>query len=350
MGRLSVVPSRWVLHVDLDQFIAAVEVLRRPELVGRPVVVGGDGDPTRPRQVVATASYEAREHGVHSGVPMARAFKLCPEAVFLPHDAPAYDAASAQVMAVLRELPVLVQVLGWDEAFLGSDTDDPQALAHEVRRRVLDRTRLSCAVGIGDNTLRAKTATGFAKPGGVATLTEADWLPMMGEEPTRSLWGVGPRTSARLEAMGIRTVEQLARADHVALAAELGPSTGPWLVLLGRGRSTNEVDPRPWVPRSASRETTYTEDLTEPQQLREAVMRLVAQVAADVATDGRTVERVVVKARFRPFLTRSRGVVVRPATTDGPELEKAALTALARFELDRPVRLLGVRAEFTQQA
>jgi len=343
------VPSRWVLHVDLDQFVAAVEVLRRPELVGRPVVVGGDGDPRRPRQVVATASYEAREHGVHSGVPMARALTLCPDAVFLPHDAPAYDAASAQVMAVLRELPVLVQVLGWDEAFLGSDTDDPQALAHEVRRRVLEQTRLSCAVGIGDNTLRAKTATGFAKPGGVATLTEADWLPVMGGRPTRSLWGVGPRTSSRLEAMGIRTVEQLARADHVALADALGPSTGPWLVLLGRGRSTSEVDPTPWVPRSASREITYTEDLTEPEQLQEAVSRLVAQVAADVAADGRTVQRVVVKARFRPFLTRSRGVVVRPPTTDGQELQQAALTALARFEVDRPVRLLGVRAEFTEE-
>lgn len=339
-------PSRWVLHVDLDQFIAAVEVLRRPELVGRPVVVGGDGDPTRPRQVVATASYEAREHGVRSGVPMSRALKLCPEAVFLAHDAPAYDAASEQVMAVLGELPVLVQVLGWDEAFLGSDTDDPQTLAHEVRRRVLERTRLSCAVGIGDNTLRAKTATGFAKPGGVATLTEADWLTVMGQEPTRSLWGVGPRTSARLEAMGITTVEQLARADHVALAAELGPSTGPWLVLLGRGRSTAEVDPTPWVPRSASRETTFTEDLTEPEQLQEAVRTLAAQVAADVAADGRSVVRVVVKARFRPFLTRSRGVVVRPATTEPQALADAALTALTRFDLERPVRLLGVRAEF----
>ncbi len=339
-------PSRWVLHVDLDQFIAAVEVLRRPELAGKPVVVGGDGDPTRPRQVVATASYEAREFGVHSGVPMTRALKLCPDAVFLPHDAPAYDAASAQVMAVLREMPVLVQVLGWDEAFLGTDTDDPQALAHEVRRRVLERTRLSCAVGIGDNTLRAKTATGFAKPGGVATLTEADWLPVMGSRPTRSLWGVGPRTSARLEGLGITTVDELARADHVALAAELGPSTGPWLVLLGRGRSTAEVDPTPWVARSVSRETTYREDLVDPVQQQDAVRELVSQVADDVARDGRAVQRVVVKARFRPFLTRSRGVVVRPAASDRQVLEDAALVALGRLEQDRPVRLLGVRAEF----
>ena len=195
--------SRWVLHVDLDQFLAAVEIRRRPELAGLPVVVGGDGDPTRPRQVVATASYEARAHGVRSGVPMRRALRLCPEAVFLPSDHPAYDAASAEVMAVLRSFPVLVEVLGWDEAFVGSDTDDPQALAEQLRAAVRERTGLSCAVGIGDTKPRAKTATGFAKPGGIATLTRADWLPVMGERPTRALWGVGPRTAARLEELGI---------------------------------------------------------------------------------------------------------------------------------------------------
>jgi DNA polymerase IV len=341
------VPSRWVLHVDLDQFIAAVEILRRPELAGRPVVVGGDGDPTTARQVVATASYEAREHGVHSGVPMRRALRLCPDAVFLPHDAAAYDQASAQVMAVLRELPVLVEVLGWDEAFLGTDTDDPRALAELVRARVLAGTRLSCAVGIGDNKLRAKTATGFAKPGGIAVLTEAEWLTVMGERSTRSLWGVGPRTAARLEALGIRTVAQLATADHVELAHHLGPTTGPWLVLLGRGRGSSEVDPTPWVPRSASHETTFREDLVEVADMRAAVERLAGQVADDVVRDGRLVHRVAVKARFRPFLTRSRSVGVRPPSADPVVLTDAALQALGRFELDRPVRLLGVRADFT---
>lgn len=354
-------PSRWVLHVDLDQFVAAVEVLRRPELRGRPVVVGGDGDPTRARQVVATASYEAREHGVRSGVPMRRALALCPDAVFLPHDAPAYEAASAEVVAVLRSLPVLVEVLGWDEAFLGSDTDDPQALAERVRAEVRERTGLSCAVGIGDNKLRAKTATGFAKPGGVATLTRAEWLPVMGERPTRALWGVGPRSSARLEALGVRTVAGLAAADPDALAAAFGPRTGPWLVTLGQGRGSATVDPSQWVPRSASRETTYPEDLAEAADVVQAVRVLARQVAADVAADGRAVDRVAVKVRFRPFLTRSRSVGLRPALTVTPDvtdvtdvtgvtasdaLEAAALEALARFDLDRPVRLLGVRADF----
>src|SRR4051794_32988358 len=160
-------PRAWVLHVDLDQFLAAVEVRRRPELAGRPVVVGGDGNPRRPRQVVATASYEARAHGVHSGMPLAAAMRKCADAVFLPSDRPAYDEASAEVMAVLRSFPVVVEVWGWDEAFVGARTDDPEALAASLKGAVLDRTGLSCAVGIGETRLLAKTATRAAKPGGV---------------------------------------------------------------------------------------------------------------------------------------------------------------------------------------
>ena len=131
----------WVLHVDLDQFLAAVEVLRRPELAGRPVVVGGDGDPARPRQVVATASYEARAFGVRSGMPLRPAARRCPDAVFLPSDRPAYDAASAEVMATLRSFPVVVEVWGWDEAFVGAVTDDPEALARAVQAAGARRDR-----------------------------------------------------------------------------------------------------------------------------------------------------------------------------------------------------------------
>ena len=165
----------WILHVDLDQFLAAVEVLRRPELAGRPVVVGGDGDPTRPRQVVATASYEARAFGVRSGMPLRTAARRCPEAVFLPSDRAAYDDASARVMATLRSMPVVVEEIGWDEAFLGARTHQPADLAQAVRERVLAETGLSCAVGIGRTRLQAKTATGFAKPGGIALLTPVSY-------------------------------------------------------------------------------------------------------------------------------------------------------------------------------
>jgi DNA polymerase IV len=172
----------WLLHVDMDSFLAAVEVRRRPELRGRPVVVGGDGDPTRPRQVVATASYETRAYGVHSGMPMQRALRKCPDAVFLPSDHPAYDAASAEVMEVLRSFGYAVEVWGWDEAFLGVCHDDPEELARAVRTAIQDRTGLTCAIGIGDTKERAKMATGFAKtaPDHIYRLDSSNWIPMMG--------------------------------------------------------------------------------------------------------------------------------------------------------------------------
>jgi nucleotidyltransferase/DNA polymerase involved in DNA repair len=162
--------------VDLDQFIAAVEVLRRPELRGRPVAVGGDGDPAK-RGVVSTASYEAREYGVHSGLPMRTAARRCPDAVFLPVDKPAYEAASAEVMVVLREVAPAVEVMGWDEAFLAVDTDDPEGVARQIRARVAAATRLECSVGIGENRLQAKLATGFGKSAWVAKLTQVKVKP-----------------------------------------------------------------------------------------------------------------------------------------------------------------------------
>ena len=151
--------------MDLDQFIAAVEVLRRPELRGKPVVVGGDGDPAK-RGVVSTASYEAREFGVHSGQPLRTAAKRCPDCVFLPVDADAYNEVSERVMAVLRDTGQPVEVLGWDEAFVGVDTADPESFARALAADVRAATELDCSVGIGENKLQAKIATGFGKPAG----------------------------------------------------------------------------------------------------------------------------------------------------------------------------------------
>ncbi|MET1153789.1 MAG: DNA polymerase IV, partial [Arthrobacter sp.] len=169
-----------MLHVDLDQFIAAVEVLRRPELAGKPIIVGGRGDPTE-RAVVSTASYEARAFGVGSGMPLRIAARKVPDAVILPVDQEAYLAASDTVMATLRAQPgATVQVLGWDEAFVGTETEDPEAYARQVQSAVLKRTQLHCSVGIGDTLVRAKVATGFGKPAGVFRLTAGNWLDVMG--------------------------------------------------------------------------------------------------------------------------------------------------------------------------
>ena len=217
-------PTTWVMHVDLDQFLAAVEVRRRPELAGLPVVVGGDGNPRRPRQVVATASYEARAFGVRSGMPLAQALRRCPDAVFLPSDRPAYDAASAEVMATLRTFPATVEVWGWDEAFLGVVTDDPEALRARDQGRG-SRPRPACRARSESATrdCSPRRQPGFAKPGGVARLTRREWIPTMGAKPVTEIWGIGARTAARLGELGIVTVEDLARADHRRARPQLRP-------------------------------------------------------------------------------------------------------------------------------
>jgi len=183
--------------------------------------VGGDGDPTK-RGVVSTASYEAREYGVHSGVPLRTAARRCPEAVFLAVDRELYEAASAKVMATLHEVDAVVEVLGWDEAFLAVETDDPEASAREIQQRVRAATDLDCSVGIGQNKLQAKLATGFGKPAGIFRLTHESWFPLLGERPTDVLWGIGSKTAKRLSGMGISTVLELSRADPQALAAAVG--------------------------------------------------------------------------------------------------------------------------------
>ncbi|NDU74211.1 DNA polymerase IV [Actinomadura sp. DSM 109109] len=339
--------GRWVLHVDLDQFIAAVEVLRRPELRGRPVVVGGDGDPGK-RGVVSTASYEAREYGVHSGLPLRTAVRRCPDAVFLPVDRERYEAVSERVMAALRGLGAVVEVLGWDEAFLDVGGDDPEAVAREIRDRVRAATGLECSVGIGENKLQAKLATGFGKPAGIFRLTGETWFAVLGDRPTDALWGIGAKTARRLAGLGIATVRDLAAADPEALAAELGPATGPWLVRLAQGRDGSPVSDAPYVPRSCGRETTFQVDLDGWEDVRREVVRLARRVAADVAADGREAVRVVVKVRYVPFTTRTHGRTLEAPSREPDRIEEAALAALDRFTGRRPVRLLGVRAEFSR--
>ncbi len=340
--------GRWVLHVDLDQFLAAVEVLRHPELRGRPVVVGGDGDPTK-RGVVSTASYEARAHGVHSGLPLRTAARRCPDAVFLPVDREAYEAVSATVMATLRGFGAVVEVLGWDEAFLGVVTDDPEVLARRIQDGVRASTGLDCSVGIGRNKLQAKLATGFGKPAGVFRLTPETWFDVLGDRPTDALWGIGAKTAKRLADLGVPTVRRLADADPDALAAAFGPTIGPWLVRVGRGDDRSPVIGTPYVPRSRGRETTFQQNLDDWDRVRDEVARLAGVVAEDVAAEGRAVDRVVVKVRYAPFTTATHGETLPQPTRDAAELERAALAALGRFTSGRAVRLLGVRAEFADR-
>ncbi|MBO9625463.1 MAG: DNA polymerase IV [Microbacterium sp.] len=338
----------WVLHVDMDQFIAAVEIRRRPELAGLPVIVGGRGDTTE-RAVVSTASYEARAFGIGSGMPLRIAARKAPDdAVFLPVDHEAYEEASDEVMSTLRALPgVVLEVIGWDECFLGVVADDPEAVARAVQSAVFDATGLHCSVGIGDNKVRAKIATEFGKPQGVFRLTAENWFAVMGEKRTRDLWGVGPKVSARLAAHGIDTVRRLADADEAELVAEFGPKMGVWYHGLGSGIGPSVVDDTPWVARSHSRETTFQENLTTPDAVETALRDLAGRAFDDCAAEGRPVLRVHLKVRYAPFETKTFGRKLAAPTSDRDEVIRAAVALGATLDQEREVRLLGVRAEMT---
>ncbi|MEU4339821.1 DNA polymerase IV [Nocardia sp. NPDC023852] len=355
--------ARWLLHVDLDQFQAAVEFRRHPELRGLPVIVGGHGDPTEPRKVVTCASYPARAFGVRAGMALRSAQRKCPDGVFLPLDMAAYEEASDEVMSLLRTFPGRVEVWGWDEAFLAADTDDPEALAHEIRAAIA-RLHLTCSIGIGDNKLTAKLATGFAKSSGkssaepatgagaaagVFRLTAGNWGEVMAHRPTNALWGIGNRIAARLADLGIDTVGDLMSADRHRLAAEFGPNTGPYLWVLGHGKGDTDITTEPRVPVGRSKSETFPHDLTDPGEIRAQVARLATEVAEEMAAAGRVATRVSVTVRTNTFYTRSKQEKLPEPTIDVARIAQTALHIIDRFELDRPVRLLGVRLELVPE-
>ncbi|KWX20368.1 DNA polymerase IV [Mycolicibacterium wolinskyi] len=341
--------TSWVLHVDLDQFLASVELRRHPELEGLPVIVGGSGDPTEPRKVVTCASYQAREFGVHAGMPLRTAARRCPDATFLPSDPAAYDEASEQVMGLLRDLGHPLEVWGWDEAYLGADVTDPVELAERIRTVIAAETGLSCSVGISDNKQRAKVATGLAKPAGVYVLTEDNWMAVMGDRPPDALWGVGPKTTKKLATMGISTVADLAATDAAVLTAAFGPSTGLWILLLAKGGGDTEVSSEPWVPRSRSHVVTFAQDLTDRSEIDAAVVELAHRTLAEVVEQHRIVTRVAVTVRTKTFYTRTKIRKLPAPTTDRGVITDTALAVLDQFELDRPIRLLGVRLELAME-
>lgn len=346
---------RWILHVDLDQFLASVELRRHPELVGQPVIVGGNGDPTEPRKVVTCASYPAREFGVHAGMPLRTAARKCPDATFLPSDPAAYDEASEQVMSLLRDLGHPVEVWGWDEAYLGADdTVDPVELAERIRAVVAAETGLSCSVGISDNKQRAKVATGLAKPTrtrgadqapGVYQLTAANWMDVMADRPPDALWGIGSKTTKKLATLGITTVAQLAATDPEVLTSAFGPTTGLWILLLAKGGGDTDVSAELWVPRSRSHVITFAEDLTDRTEIDAAVRDLTERTLTEVVEQGRIVTRVAVTVRTSTFYTRTKIRKLPEPGTDAAVITDTALAVLDLFELDRPIRLLGVRLE-----
>jgi DNA polymerase-4 len=336
---------RIILHVDMDAFFAAVEFLRRPELRGKPLIVGGNGNPYS-RGVVSTASYEARQFGVHSAMPLRMALRKCPQGVFLPVDMRAYAAYSRRIMTILRDYTPLVEPLSLDEAFLDvtGRTEEPRALAEQVRGRIrADTGGLTASIGIGPNKLLAKIASGLQKPDAVTEISAEDAPRILHNLPATILWGIGPKTALRLaEEFGVRTVGELCEIPLAALQARLGEHHGAYLHRICRGQDTSPVVTE-WEPRSISRETTYQYDTNRREIIVRTIADLAGPVVRDLRAEGMRAKTVTVKIRYRDFKTHTRALTMPEATDDAARIREVAVSLLDRFALDRPVRLVGVR-------
>ena len=325
-------------HVDMDAFYVSIEMLRHPELRGKPVVVAYDG----PRGVVTTASYEARKHGVHSALPMVTARRRCPQLTVLPVDMQLYRRGSAKVMETLRRFSDQVEVVGLDEAYVDlSGSPVPQSRAQEIKRRVQEVTHLVCSIGLAPNKLMAKIASDLDKPDGFFVLDHRNWLPVVGEKPASLLPGVGSRTSERLGAIGIETVSDLAEADPQLLQGAFGPKHGRGLRKRANGIGGERLS-KERVRKSESRETTFPHDVTDRELLHETVERLARSVCKSLASHRRHGRTVTLKIRLRPFRTHTRSRTLPSPTCDPETVVEAAGELLERFDPQAPVRLVGV--------
>jgi len=325
--------SRTIVHADLDAFFAAVEQLDRPELRGKPVVVGGAPEA---RGVVAAASYEARRFGVRSAMPMSRALRLCPQAVRLPPRFDRYAEFSRQVMALFRSITPLVEPLSLDEAFLDVTEQveaygGPEALARYLKDEVKRTTGLTVSIGVGSNKTVAKIASDMGKPDGLVIVPPGQEASFLEPLPVRALWGIGPKAEAVLAASGIHTVGQLSRADPVELARWFG-SRAPLFQLLAQG-----VDERPVETvrerNSVGAETTFPRDLLDGPELRAQLGRIAAEVARRLAEEGVKARTVALKLRYSDFRTITRQASRAEPTEDAQEIRRTAeslLTKVAR--------------------
>lgn len=334
---------RRILHMDMDAFFAAVELKRHPELVGKPLVIGGRGDPAG-RGVVSTASYEARAYGIHSAMPLSTAWRLCPGAVFLPVDHKEYSRVSRQVKAILKEFSSIMEDGGIDEAYLDitSSEEPSEVIARGIKGRIRQWLGLTCSIGIAPNKLLAKIASDLEKPDGLTIIQPEDISVRIWPLPVRKLWGVGPKTEEHLNRLGVRTIGEIVSVGPALLVKEFGASHGRFLHRASRG-----IDDRPlvtrWVPKSGSRETTFQHDTADLKLITEILLKLADQVTEDIQKRGFRARNITVKVRFSSFETHTRGMTLKEATDDPAVVRKAAVICLKRFDPGRAVRLIGIR-------
>ncbi len=337
-----------IAHLDIDAFYASVELQRRPELRGLPVIVAGSG----PRAVVTTASYEARRFGVGSAMPASRARRLCPDAIVIPPDFTAYRDVSREVMAILRRNIERVQVVGLDEAY--ADLDGlvaPRAAMRRLVAEVREATGMSVSVGIGPNKLVAKVASDAEKPAGFVVLSCEEACRRFATASPGLVPGIGPKTAARLERLGITTLAALAATEDDILCGHFGTRMGPWLRRRARFEASDDLSPVRAKNASESRETTFDYDVAELRRLEEVLRRLAGELCAGLRKHERRGRTIAIKVRLDDWTTVTRARTIGRATNDEDEVGGLAVALLREYAPPRPVRLLGVRvASFEDDA
>ena len=338
-------PPHVIIHLDLDAFFASVEVLEKPDLAGKPVVVGGRPEE---RGVVAAASYPARAFGVHSAMPMARALALCPQLIILPHRHGVYHQYSERVMAILYEASPLVEQMSIDEAYLDLTDQVPAweesvEVARRLQARVRDEIGLSASLGVATNKVVAKVASGRDKPGGLTIVRPGEEAAFLAPLPVQTLPGVGPVTAQKLAELGVATIGDLARAPEADLRARFGRS-GVDLAFRARG-----IDDQPVVTehevRSISQEVTFSRDLADLEALRRQLWHMSQEVGRRLKGISMAAGTVAIKLRYADFTTLTRQMSLAVPTDDEREVYQAARVLLDRaWQQGRPVRLLGVAA------
>jgi DNA polymerase-4 len=335
-----------VLHIDMDAFFASVELRRRPELRGRPMMVAGSG----PRSVVLSATYEARAFGVRSAMPVGRARAMCPGMAVVDPDPGAYRAASAAVMAIFADVTPLVEQVSVDEAFLdvsgaGRVAGRPARIAQDVRRRIRDELELSATVGASSTKFVAKLASSLAKPDGLLLVPPSEVLALLHPLPVRALWGVGPRTADRLREFGLSSVGEVAGAGRATLVRLLGNAAGGAVHELAWGRDPRPVEPET-TEASIGAETTFDVDLIDRTVLRRELLALADRTCRRARSAGLRGRTVSIKIRFADFTTVTRSVTLDSPTNLTKTVHTAALTLLDRVGAGvRSIRLVGVRLE-----
>ncbi len=328
-----------IAHLDMDAFYVSVELQRRPELRGKPVVVAGSGG----RAVVTTASYEARRFGIYSATPAAWARRRCPDVVFVTPDFDEYRARSREVMEVLRAHVERVEVVGLDEAYLDlTGIERPKAAARRVKAAIRERTGLGCSIGIGPNKLVAKMASDAEKPDGFVVLSREDASRRFAAASPGLVPGIGPKTVKRLEERGILTLGALAATPDGELAELFGARLGPHLCALARFEDDRAIE-TVRVAKSESRETTFERDLRGLPALAPVLEQLTEELCATLARQEQAGRTIGIKVRLDDFSTHTRARSLSEATNAFDVVHRVASQLLAEFDPPRPVRLLGVR-------